>query len=97
MRDCLPNALLGFIEGMDSSEWAVVELCDRAEFCFNMVYERMLGNQYAEIYYKRAWDKMTHVLETSRHHFIAKDDLVQGIADMRRNLDENWRRAKGVS
>jgi hypothetical protein len=60
-----------------------------------MVHERMLGNRYAEIYYKRAWDKMTRVLEQNRPAFLElSGELAAGIIDMRRGLDDSWREAR---
>lgn len=94
-RENLPRQIATLLETVSQSQWAVVELCDRAEFCFRMVHERMLGNRYAEIYYKRAWDKMTRVLEQNRPAFLElSGELAAGIIDMRRGLDDSWREAR---
>lgn len=95
IQESLPERIAGIMDGISAAEWGLVELCDRAEFCYNMIYERMLGNRYAEIYYKRAWDKMTATLEEFRSEFITMDpDLITGVAEMRRDLDDNWRKAR---
>jgi 5'-deoxynucleotidase YfbR-like HD superfamily hydrolase len=95
MRTTLPQALYSLIEGLTDPEWGLVELCDRAEFCVSMIHERMLGNRYAEIYYKRAWDKMTQTLELYRAEFVTMSPwLMTNIANMRRDLDGQWRKAR---
>jgi 5'-deoxynucleotidase YfbR-like HD superfamily hydrolase len=95
IQKTLHPQLAKIIEALSPSDWALVELCDRAEFCIRMIHERLLGNRYAEIYYKRAWDKMTQVLELYRATFQEKDSrLIEGIAEMRRDLDTNWREAR---
>jgi 5'-deoxynucleotidase YfbR-like HD superfamily hydrolase len=95
MRSSLPPFLADVISSINDAEWALVELCDRAEFCIRMIHERKLGNRYAEIYYKRAWDKMTNGLELYRDRFQQMSPkLVESISELRRNLDSSWREVR---
>jgi 5'-deoxynucleotidase YfbR-like HD superfamily hydrolase len=94
MKARLPDTLLQLLESVDEVQWGLVELCDRAEFCISMIQERMLGNKFTEIYYKRAWDKMTLVLEQFRDRFLAIPGVFDSIVEMRRNIDSYWREAR---
>jgi hypothetical protein len=95
MKARLPEHLCSVVEGLSAGDWGLIEICDRTEFCLRMIYERMLGNKFAEIYYKRAWDKMTGVLNEHRAYFQGLDNsLMVGIVDMRKELDQRWREAR---
>ena len=91
----LPVHMRNTLREVTDTDWAVVEMFDRAEFCIGMIRERMLGNRYTEIYYKRAWDKMTQVLEKNRQEFYARDpELWEGIVAMRRDIAAAWVEAR---
>jgi 5'-deoxynucleotidase YfbR-like HD superfamily hydrolase len=95
MVDTLPKHVVDLHRDMTDTDWAVIEIFDRAEFCVSMIRERMLGNRYSEIYYKRGWDKMSQTWEEHRDDFRAKDPaLLEGIIAMRRDIAQNWEEAK---
>lgn len=87
----LPESLCDDFNTLTEAEWAVIEIFDRAEFCISMIREKMLGNRYTELYYKRAWDKMTQVLEKNKPAFWSmSQELWAGIIALRRDIAEHW-------
>lgn len=61
---------------LTTTEKYLLELCDRAEFCFSCYYERMLGNQHAVKPFHRAYAKFLSVWDLHRDLISSLDTLL---------------------
>ncbi len=89
MMSMLPEHIRVVLESVDETEWAVVEFCDRMEFCISMSRERRLGNSYSLLYFRRALAKANKIIEDNREKLGEKSEsLWDGILTLRSEITE---------